>query len=414
MNGDGATIEELDAAAAAAAAMEGARLQLVRRSVDLCANEGWKRSGARTLATWLAAYSGIELPEARRIAKVARLAARHPDFATAVLTGTLSYGRAELLASHATGAREALLDGSLQTILEQNLRLHRYDSWSAMLAHWASLVDQELSAPPRSHRHELHVSQSLFGGGEIHGWLDPEALVTITAGLEAFMPSPDPLDGPTTPRTPAERTADALTDMAAWGLGGMTQPDEAESSSPDGGDAPDQTSPALLVRPRSGATANVVIDLRTFAGDRRYDDLDGFDLRADRWTMSRTVAEQLLCDSGLVATLLAGRTTLLDASDRSEQFTAAQRRALAVRDGGCTFPDCDRPPKHCDAHHLHTRSDGGHDSTDNATLQCRHHHRLLHRGWHLRFDDDLGRWVATDPTGIEWDGRPRGPTPTPA
>lgn len=235
------------------------------------------------------------------------------------------------------------------------------------------------------------------------------------------MPSPDPVDGPVTPRTRAERQADALTDMAAWGLGGMAplddnSPDESCGDDLDTEPEPENgtdANPAPVARPRSGVTANVVIDLRTFAGDRRFDDLDGFDLRADRWTMSRSVAEQLLCDSGLVATLLAGRTTLLDASDRSEQFTAAQRRALAVRDGGCTFPGCDRPPKHCDAHHLHARGAGGHDATDNAALQCRHHHRLLHRGWHLRFDDDVGRWIATDPTGIDWDGRPRGPTPSP-
>ena len=75
MDGDGATIEELDGAADAAAAFENLRLELLRRAVDLSANEGWKRAGCRTLATWLAAYSGIELPEARRIAKVARLAA---------------------------------------------------------------------------------------------------------------------------------------------------------------------------------------------------------------------------------------------------------------------------------------------------------------------------------------------------
>ena len=423
MDGDGATIEELDGAADAAAAFEKLRLELLRRAVDLSANEGWKRAGCRTLATWLAAYSGIELPEARRIAKVARLAARHAEFATAVLTGTLSYGRAELLASYATGAREELFEFSLGTILDQNLRLHRYDDWSSMVAHWASLVDQELSAPPRSHRNEFHVSQTLHGGGEVHGWLDPEALVTITAGLEAFMPAPDPADGPLTPRTPAQRRADALVDMAAWGLSGM-QPgedpgagaspraDDATATDSETDDEPDAV-PVPAVRPRSGVTANVVIDLRTFAGDRRFDDLDGFDLRTDRWTMGRSVAEQLLCDSGLVATLLAGRTTLLDASDRSEQFTAAQRRALAVRDGGCTFPGCDRPPKHCDAHHLHARGDGGCDSTDNAALQCRHHHRLLHRGWRLRFEDDVGRWIATDPTGIDWEGRPRGPTPSP-
>ena len=286
MDGDGATIEELDGAADAAAAFENLRLELLRRAVDLSANEGWKRAGCRTLATWLAAYSGIELPEARRIAKVARLAARHAEFATAVLTGTLSYGRAELLASYATGAREDLFEFSLGTILDQNLRLHRYGDWSSMVAHWASLVDQELSAPPRAHRNEFHVSQTLHGGGEVHGWLDPEALVTITAGLEAFMPAPDPADGPLPPRTPAQRRADALVDMAAWGLGGM-QPDEGPgadashraddataTTDSETDDEPDDV-PVPAVRPRSGVTANVVIDLRTFAGDRRFDDLDG-------------------------------------------------------------------------------------------------------------------------------------------
>ena len=400
----GATIERLDEVADIGSRFDAVRLDLLGGAVDLCGTQGWRRAGCRTLATWLAATTGAELPEARRMARLAELCHRHPVLDDAVFGGTVSYGRAELLATHAAGTREALLGTSLDTLIAQSVRLHRYDDWARLVTHWCSLVDQELSAPPRAHRHELHLSQGLFGGGEIHGWLDPEALVTISAGLEAFMPAPDPTDGPHPRRTAAQRRACALTDLASWGLGGE------RSTPPDDGE-PDDV-PVPLVRPRSGVTANVTIDLRTFAGDRRFDDLDGFDLRIDRWTMSRSVAEQLLCDSGLVATLLDGRRTLLDASDRSEQFSSAQRRALAVRDGGCVFPGCDRPPKHCDAHHLCPKAHGGTDRVHDAALVCRFHHRLLHRGWSVRFDSALDRWIATDGNGLEWDGRPRGPTIT--
>jgi hypothetical protein len=37
----------------------------------------------------------------------------------------------------------------------------------------------------------------------------------------------------------------------------------------------------------------------------------------------------------------------------------AQRSALAVRDRGCVFPDCERPLAWCDAHHLEHWIDGG-------------------------------------------------------
>ena len=387
----GATIEQLDEAEAIGAAFDASRLALVAVAVELCETEGWKRSGSRTLATWLAAYTGLEAPEARRLARLAVLGHRHPELAAALDEGRLSFGRAELLATHAAGVREGHLDASLPTLLRESERLHRFDDWASLLAHWCSYVDQDLSAPPKSFRNELHLSQSLFGQGEIHGWLDPDTLVTVSAGLEAFLPSPDPTDGPARPRTLAERRADALGDLAQWGVGGI-EPTTAEA----------------VVRPRSGVTANVTLDLRTFAGDRDHDDLDGFDLRADRWTMGRSTAERLICDAGLVATLFEGHHTVVDASDRTEQFTPAQRRALAARDRGCVFPGCDRPPKHCDAHHLHPKADGGTDRLANACLGCRHHHRLLHRCWSLRYDEAADRWVATDPAGIEWHGRPRG------
>jgi len=45
-------------------------------------------------------------------------------------------------------------------------------------------------------------------------------------------------------------------------------------------------------------------------------------------------------------------------------------------------------------------------------LLCRFHHRLLHAGWTLDIVD--GQWVATDPHGTTWTGRPRAPDPATA
>ena len=39
--------------------------------------------------------------------------------------------------------------------------------------------------------------------------------------------------------------------------------------------------------------------------------------------------------------------------------STGQRRALAARDRGCSFPGCDRPPDWCETHHVTPWVDGG-------------------------------------------------------
>jgi hypothetical protein len=124
---------------------------------------------------------------------------------------------------------------------------------------------------------------------------------------------------------------------------------------------------------------NVHLDLRTLSGARDVDDLDDLVLRGEGWTVTKHAAERLLCDSALVATLFAGRNRVLDANDAAEQFTRRQRRALAARDGHCVFPSCARPPRFCDAHHLHQRAHDGPTRTDNAALLRLSHECRLSR-----------------------------------
>ena len=92
-----------------------------------------------------------------------------------------------------------------------------------------------------------------------------------------------------------------------------------------------------------------------------------------------------------------GPTQPLEVGRTSRVVTAAQRAALAVRDGGCVLAGCDRPPAWCEAHHLRHWLHGGPTDLANLALVCRAHHRAVHEGgWRLTRDPD-GRLTATPP-----------------
>ncbi|NUP46711.1 MAG: DUF222 domain-containing protein [Catenulispora sp.] len=94
-------------------------------------------------------------------------------------------------------------------------------------------------------------------------------------------------------------------------------------------------------------------------------------------------AHMMRCEAALRAVMVDGRGEILWQGRKRRLASRAQYEALAVRDGGCTAPGCDRPPHECDAHHEMPWADGGHTDVDQMRLLCRRHHRELH--------DDLWR-----------------------
>src|SRR6185312_8119455 len=60
--------------------------------------------------------------------------------------------------------------------------------------------------------------------------------------------------------------------------------------------------------------------------------------------------------------------------------TAAQRAALAFRDGGCTTPGCTGTARHCEADHTREWQDGGPTDLANLQLRCRRCHRMKSLG----------------------------------
>ena len=83
---------------------------------------------------------------------------------------------------------------------------------------------------------------------------------------------------------------------------------------------------------------------------------------------------------------------------QSKRFaTAAQTTALRARDGGCTFPGCDRPPEWCERHHVLPWSRGGPTDIDNLTLLCGyHHHNFEQWGWQVSMEHGKPHWTAPE------------------
>lgn len=106
-----------------------------------------------------------------------------------------------------------------------------------------------------------------------------------------------------------------------------------------------------------------------------------------------TTAHHAGC-SGQVQTLVTDRRGgIRELSSPSRVFTPHQRRAIAVRDGGCCIPGCEVPATWCEVHHVHEHAHGGPTHTDNGAILCWHHHRQLHAlGWDIQMRDGMP-WV---------------------
>jgi len=94
---------------------------------------------------------------------------------------------------------------------------------------------------------------------------------------------------------------------------------------------------------------------------------------------------RMACDADVAPVVLGSHSEILDVGRVRRLVTPAIRKALIVRDRGCAFPDCDRPPCWCDAHHTTPWMDGGITSLDTCVLLCRKHHVIVHEGqWQVR------------------------------
>ncbi|MFD9701982.1 DUF222 domain-containing protein [Lentzea sp. NPDC059081] len=182
-----------------------------------------------------------------------------------------------------------------------------------------------------------------------------------------------PEEGPD-PRTRAEREGDAFADLVDLVL--------RSDRLPEHGGEP--------------VTLTLTMAYRDLAEQTGFATLD------NRERVPAGLVRRLACNAGVVPVVLGSRSESMDIGRKTRTFPAAIRRLLVARDQGCSFPGCDRPPKHCDAHHVRFWSHGGETSVHNAALLCRHHHTLIHQSeWEVKLRNGTPTFVPPswlDPT----------------
>ncbi|MCK6079033.1 HNH endonuclease [Microbacterium sp. EYE_5] len=113
-----------------------------------------------------------------------------------------------------------------------------------------------------------------------------------------------------------------------------------------------------------------------------------------------SVIDRAQCVAGRVEVTVDGCGNPLAVGRDERLFSRRQRLALAVRDGGCLWPGCERPPSHCEAHHTVPWAEGGETDCDVGVLLCRFHHLTLHNGgWSIRGTATSGFFLHAPPGG---------------
>jgi hypothetical protein len=386
--GDAELAELVVAAGRVAARAQGLLLRLVG---EADAREALTADGATSSAAFLRHRLRLSPAEAASCAKTARATRTiAADTGVACAAGQVTGAQAAAICR----ALEELPAGPVRGSAERTLLEHAatYDPvvlgrlGRRIAAHLDPDADEAADAAAlaraeqrAARRVELSLSPDGEGGTWLRGRLDAEGTAVVRAALDPLgAPRPSTAEGPDG-RTAGRRRGEALIEACRRLLAGGTLP-------ATGGDRP------LVV---------VTVPLRTLR------DAVGPGTLEDGTPISPAAARRLACDAAILPAVLGGAGQPLDLGRTRRLFTGPLRRALVLRDRGCAFPGCDRPPGWCEAHHIRHWAAGGPTALGNGVLLCGAHHRLVERGdWEIRLAAD-GRPEFRPPPWVDPARRPR-------
>jgi len=350
----------------------------VRRLHRFDSGGGYESTQALTAKSWLRWKCNFSPAAAAGRVAVARELAELPQATQAFADGDISYAHAAMIARTAEKLGDKM-ESNAETILvtaAKELDLARLRMVTIKLQHF---MDPDSVREEANESHELrflHLSQTLDGVFYINGRLDSEAGAILQTALNALSGPPTPDDK----RSPKQRRADALVELARQKLNSGTLPEV-------GGQKPHLT---------------VTVAMATLANQ------PGSPAADLEWAspIPAETARRLACDAAITPIFLGPESSQPRAGQTSRSISASQRKALVFRDKGCRFPGCDRPADWTDVHHLKHWADGGKHVMDNLILLCRRHHRMVHEeGWQLVVTA-AGNIVALMPDGFAFGAVP--------
>ncbi|WP_327040938.1 HNH endonuclease [Micromonospora ureilytica] len=331
-----------------------------------------RAQGASSTAVWLRERLRLTIPAARRLVDDATaLDTGKPGIRQALADGHITLDQARVIADtvttvQTTAGTEAadkavslLTDwaGQFDPTQLRKLGTRILDHVAPDIADAAAQAALDAEARRATRDRHLTLSEQTDGRLRLTGTLDTETAGLLRAAI-------DPLTAPSGPddtRSPGQRRHDALAEVCRLAL--------------RTGDLPD-----------SGGDPAQIVVTTSYDGLTRQLSTGALDIGLE---LTPETVRRLACDATILPTVLGGTGQVLDVGRQRRLITGPLRRALVLRDRGCAFPGCDRPPRWCDAHHLHHWADGGTTSLNNAVLLCGHHHRHVHQtDWVVRLGDD--------------------------
>ena len=361
--------------------MDRLEFQFSRRLRLFSKRRGYATLGFVSLISWLRRACRLMPGAAMQHSEVARNLPSLPHTSTALASGDIGFHHAAVIARSVTevGAEAVAAEESRLVRAAHNLD-PKYLSYLTRRLRYSIDPDGTLAHSNDQYDYRyVHLSQTLDGVFYLDGRLDAEGGATLRTALNALESRLDERSG-------AMRRADAMVEMARKQLDAGTLPEVAGQK------------PHLSV---IASTATLAKAPGAPAADLEWSQ-----------PITADAARRLACDSAMTRVVLGPSSEPIDVGRCTRTIPPALRRALVVRDRGCRFPGCDRPPDWCDGHHLIHWIDGGETALSNTCLLCRRHHRFVHElGWRLLWGDE-GEMLAIKPElGIHGRVIPGAPPP---
>ena len=330
----------------------------------------WANDGTTSGTAWLAHRCELSRGSAATLVRTARRLRLMPLTEAAACRGELGGAKVVLLANAAgrseTASKAFERD---EELLVTHARKLTVDQTAQFLRHWLLRADPDGGrGDANGDGDRLHVSATFEGATALDGMYTSEDGAVIKAAVDAeyerLWRAERASGGPT--RTAAQRRAAALAEIVRRAVG-------AE-------------------RGRPTLTVTISLDDLVRGAGPGFIDATGEHLHPE-------TVRRMACDAGVIPVVLGGAGEVLDYGRARRTVSTTQRRALALRDRGCVFPDCDRPPGWCEGHHIVPWPAGGATDMANLALLCHHHHKAVHEGgWTLARAPD-GRLSFTRPDG---------------
>jgi hypothetical protein len=325
----------------------------------------WADDGALSAATWVANRSGERRSDLAARARVGAALRQVPAVAAAARSGEISFDHARRITDCVR--KHPQLAARDEAVLLESARTLDADMFRVVARHWQECTEDTVDddageAAPQRQEH-LHLSEMADGWYALDGTLNPENGAALHALLEGFvdraMRAQRDGDPALAQLMPSVLRADALADLVAQHF--RRQP--SDLSAPD--------------RYRVG----IVLNLEDLPDDLPL----------------------ACCDSDLFRAVMNAAGEVLDIGRTTREWTIPIRRAVVLRDGGCVFPGCDRPPSWCDVHHCFEWDHGGPTCADNGALLCRRHHTFIHaKRWKVVIPKPRGKPQVLKPDGTPY------------